>query len=478
MSGRINTLEKDAHTEGEWPPVKDKSQDYVLLDLSRNDTHSIMRVWRKWFTCDRRDQEIENDTIRVMVVIGDTEELELSDDHTFRKSIFFLEVLEHIMYPDNVLIHEFKLTDHIVADQDTSYACTFLPMPRVSKKHHIIKYEPVEDPDTIGIVHHILIYVCGNNTILMSDVGDCYGSDSRYAQCMSATFGWAVGGESFDYPSNCGVSVGTPDDPLYVRIEIHYSNFENKEGLKDSSGMRIYYTPDLRPHDCSTLMTGIFTFPIEFIPPGSTAFRNYGLCNTNLLETMLGRPIPDLTVTTFLLHGHLTARGLRIMHYRNGTLIGSLGEDKKYDFSFQQVRNLPREVTVKMGDQIVVECTSSTMDREGNTYGGPSTLNEMCIGFVFYYPAIPVASCWSLMDIHYVTNALGLDKADSIMDAILNIDAVEWDDEKKKIAQKAVMEAPHLAVVENREGRRVNETSPLPPISLPPPFHCEDDTLD
>ncbi|XP_069834939.1 DBH-like monooxygenase protein 2 [Dendropsophus ebraccatus] len=166
------------------------------------------------------------------------------------------------------------------------------------------------------------------------------------------------------------------------------------------------------------------------------------------------------------------------MHYRNGTLIGSLGEDKKYDFSFQQVRNLPREVTVKMGDQIMVECESYTMDREGVTFGGPSTLNEMCIGFLFYYPALPIATCWSLMDIHNVTGALGMEETDSIMEAVLNVDSADWDDETRAMAQKAVMEAPHLAVVENREGNRVNETTALPPISLPPAYHCEDDSLE
>ncbi|XP_069837867.1 DBH-like monooxygenase protein 2 [Dendropsophus ebraccatus] len=313
----------DAHTEGDWPPVKDKSQDYVLLNLSRNDTGIVMRVWRKFFTCDHHDHEIENDTVRVMVVIGDGEKLELRDDNTFRKSIFFLELVYHMDFPEITFTYDFKLHDpvaatpqlkgkpisfrchpksdpnprpkdkclanmvqkHLVSDQDTSYACTFLPMPRVPTKHHIIRYEPIEDPDTIGIVHHILIYVCGNNTTIMSTVGDCYGSDARYSQCMSATFGWAVGGEPFDYPEDCGVSVGTPQDPLYVRIEIHYSNFKNIKGLKDSSGMRITYSPTLRTHDCATLMTGIFTFPIEFIPPGSQAFRNYGVCNTHLLET-------------------------------------------------------------------------------------------------------------------------------------------------------------------------------------------------
>ncbi|XP_069835960.1 DBH-like monooxygenase protein 2 isoform X2 [Dendropsophus ebraccatus] len=249
----------------------------------------------------------------------------------------------------------------------------------------------------------------------MSDVGDCYGNDGRYSQCMSATFGWAVGGEPYDYPADVGFAIGTPDDPQYVRIEIHYSNFENKQGIKDSSGIRISYTPELRPHDCGTLMVGVFTFPIHFIPPGSEEFRSYGLCDTRMMED---------------------------------------------------------------GDQIVVECTSNTMDREGVTFGGPSTLNEMCAGFLFYYPIVPIAACWSFMDIQYITEALGLERGETIMDAVMNIDSVEWDDESRAAAQKAVMDTNHLIIVENREGKRLNKTTPLPPISLPPPYHCEDDSLE
>ncbi|XP_069610312.1 putative DBH-like monooxygenase protein 2 isoform X2 [Ranitomeya imitator] len=468
----------DAHTEDEWPPVKDKSQDYVLLNLSRNDTHTIMRVWRKWFTCDRHDQEIENDTVRVTVVIGDGEQLELTDHNTFQKSIFFLEVLCHPKYPEVMIPYDFIIKDFPIPEADTTYACTFLPMPRVTKKHHIVRYEIIEDPVSIGIVHHILIYFCANNTILTSEVGDCYGQDTRFSQCLSATLGWAVGGEPFDYPDDTGISIGTDKDPQYVRIEIHYSNFENKEGLIDNSGIRIHYTPELRPRDSATLMSGVFTFPMQFIPPGCEEFRNYGICDTRLMAQALNETIPDLTVKAYLLHGHLTARSIRVMHYRNGTLIGSLGEDKKYDFSFQQIRNLPAEITVKMGDVIVVECTSNTMDREGVTFGGPSSLNEMCIGFLFYYPLLPIAACWSYIDVHYIAEAIGLERADSIMDAILNINGFEWDDESRATAQKAVMTVTHLAMAESREGNRVNETIKLPTIPLPPPYHCEEDSSE
>lgn len=39
--------------------------------------------------------------------------------------------------------------------------------------------------------------------------------------------------------------------------------------------------------------------------------------------------------------------------------------------------------------------------------GGPSTINEMCLVFFFYYPRINISSCLGYPDIIYVTNELG-----------------------------------------------------------------------
>ncbi|KAM5132145.1 putative DBH-like monooxygenase protein 2 [Mantella aurantiaca] len=464
----------DAHIEGEWPPVMDKSQDYELLKLGRNKTHTVLRVWRKWFTCDSHDLEIENDTVRVIVTHGEDHEFTLSEENTYRKSFFFLEILKEVIDPEILISYDFTLIDFPIPAQDTTYACTFIPMPNVTAKHHIIRYEQIIDPDSVGIVHHILIYFCGNNLNFSSEVGDCYGNDPRYAKCMNSVLGWAVGGEAFDFPADMGVSIGTEEDPKFIRIEIHYSNFENKQGVLDSSGIRIYYTPELRKHDGGILITGIFTFPVHFVPPGAEFFRSYGLCNTHMIPKALGKPVEDFHVTTYLLHGHLTVRSIRVMHYRNGTLIGSLGEDKRYDFSFQQVRDLPGVITIQMGDQIMVECSSSTLDREGVTFGGPSTLNEMCVVFLFYYPIVPIAACWSILDIQHVNDALELDEGETIMDAVVNINGADWDEETIAKAQKAIMEANHTAIITHRSGVLINETSAGLPISLPTPHLCHE----
>uniref|UniRef100_A0A8C5P9T0 DOMON domain-containing protein n=1 Tax=Leptobrachium leishanense TaxID=445787 RepID=A0A8C5P9T0_9ANUR len=298
---------------GEWPPVKDDSQDYKLMEMKNNDTHSFLKVWRKLFTCDPFDQDIE----------------------------------------------------FLIPEQDTTYACTFLPVPQVSTKHH---YEPLIDPRSLGIVHHILIYACPNSTDITSEVGDCYGSDARFSQCATSVFGWAVGGEAFFYPAELGVPIGTEDDPQYMRIEVHFSNFDGKQGIMDSSGIRIMYTPELRKHDAAILMVGVFTFPVQFIPPGAKDFKNYGMCDTSM--------IPEVSNCANV-----------IIPMRNTVFL---------------LRHLLCDFYIIIFINILI-CLPQ---------GGPSTLNEMCIAFLFYYPKRQIAACWSLIDLNYITEALGQGRGD------------------------------------------------------------------
>jgi len=47
----------------------------------------------------------------------------------------------------------------------------------------------------------------------------------------------------------------------------------------DSSGVRIYYTPQLRKYETGVLFTGHRRTPFLTIPPRQTNFTNYGFCS-------------------------------------------------------------------------------------------------------------------------------------------------------------------------------------------------------
>ncbi|KAF7487311.1 putative DBH monooxygenase protein 2-like [Marmota monax] len=404
-----NVYFSDQHLVDENTLEEDGSQDAELLGLTEDAVYTTMRFSRPFRSCDPHDQDITSDTIRVLTAYGLDDTLKLDPERTFVKSIFLLQMFhpDDLEVPKEIIIHDLEITDFLIPEDDTTYACTFLPLPIVSKKHHIYKFEPklVEHNETM--VHHILVYACGNASVLPKGINDCYGADPDFSLCSQVIVGWAVGGTSYQFPDNVGISLGTPLDPQWIRLEIHYSNFHNLPGLYDTSGIRLYYTSHLREYDMGVLQLGVFTFPIHFIPPGAESFMSYGLCKTEKFEEMNGTPVADIQVFGYLLHTHLAGQAVQAVQYRNGTQLQTICKDDSYDFNLQETRDLPHRVVIKPGDELLIECRYQTLDRDSVIFGGPSTLNEMCLVFLFYYPRNNISSCQGYPDIIYVARELG-----------------------------------------------------------------------
>ena len=64
----------------------------------------------------------------------------------------------------------------------------------------------------------------------------------------------------------------------YVLMETHFNNADLKTGLTDHSGIKIYYTPKLRPNDAGLLNVGPVV-PDIFIPPFQDTYDVSGYCS-------------------------------------------------------------------------------------------------------------------------------------------------------------------------------------------------------
>ncbi|NXK51754.1 MOXD2 protein, partial [Chauna torquata] len=53
---------------------------------------------------------------------------------------------------------------------------------------------------------------------------------------------------------------------------------------------------------------------------------------------------------------------------RNGKQLGIICEDNQYDFTLQEIRDMKEILTIKPGDEILVECNFQTLDRSGITF--------------------------------------------------------------------------------------------------------------
>ncbi|XP_060092503.1 putative DBH-like monooxygenase protein 2 [Heteronotia binoei] len=454
-----NLYFSDWHVVDEKTIVEDESQDYKVLAITEDETSTTITFWRNFQTCDPHDQPITGDTLRLISAFGPDDTIDFFSGKIIKKSLYLMLYLNEaeLHSPSVFHIYDLKLDDFPIPEDDTTYACTFIPLPIVKTKHHIYKFEAIITPRNETMVHHILVYACSNASVLPHGVSDCYGADPDFALCSQILVGWAVGGGSYMFPDETGISIGTPRDPQWIRLEVHYSNFDLIPDLIDNSGIRLYYTPELRPYDMGVLQTGLFTFPIHFLPPGVDAFNSYGLCNSSQFEELNGTPVPDMYVFGYLLHTHLAGRGVRGVQYRDGKQLRILCEDNKYDFNLQETRGLKEVVTLKAGDEFLVECRYETLDRTSLTFGGPSTLNEMCLAFLFYYPRNNISSCMGYPNIQYVAHALGQPAADA-MEGMMAINMVDWNNETAKQAEKACKEADQIVVIKTIDEVVVNET--------------------
>eukprot|EP00069_Balaena_mysticetus_P011320 bmy_21251T0 len=422
-----NVYFSDEHLVDEDALEEDGSQDAELLALTEDAVYTTMRFSRPFRSCDPHDQDITSDTVRVLAAYGPDDTLKLDWEHTFVKSIFLLQIVhpDDLDVPEDTIIHDLEITDFLIPEDDTTYACTFLPLPIVSKKHHIYKFEPklVQHKETM--VHHIVVCACGKASALPKGISDCYGADPAFSLCSQVIVGWAVGGTSYQFPGDVGVY--------------------------DSSGIRVYLTAQLRKYDMGVLQLGFFTFPIHFIPPGAESFASYGLCKTEQFEEMNGAPVPDIQVCSYLLHTHLAGRTLQAVQYRNGTQLRTICKDDSYDFNLQETRDLPSRVAIKPGDELLVECHYQTLDHDSLTFGGPSTVNEMCLIFLFYYPRNNISSC---------------------MGGMMAMNNVEWTPENIKKAEKACKEAQQTVIIKTIDELVENTTGWIPEIIPAPRGPC------
>ncbi|XP_075413534.1 putative DBH-like monooxygenase protein 2 [Tenrec ecaudatus] len=472
-----NVYFSDQHLVDEYTLKEDGSQDAELQGLTEDAVYTTMRYSRPFRSCDPHDQDITVDTVRVLAAYGQDDTLTLSPEHTFVKSIFLLQMVhpDDLEVPEDTIIHDLEIVDFLVPEDDTTYACTFLPLPIVSKKHQIHKFEPKLTYHNETMVHHILVYACGNASTLPTGISDCYGADPAFSLCSQVIVGWAVGGTSYQFPDDVGISIGTPLDPQWIRLEVHYSNFHNLRGIYDSSGIRVYYSPRLRKYDMGVLQLGFFTFPIHFIPPGAESYLSYGLCKSEKFEEINGTPVPDIQVFGYLLHTHLAGRALKAVQYRNGKQIKTICKDDSYDFNLQETRDLPKRAVIKAGDDLLVECHYQTLDRDTLTFGGPSTINEMCLIFLFYYPRNNISSCMGYPDIISVAHAMGEEASDP-MEGMMAMNNIEWTPENIKKAETACKEAQQIVVIKTIDEVVENTTGLIPDIVPTPRGPCLEST--
>ncbi|XP_078682281.1 DBH-like monooxygenase protein 1 isoform X2 [Branchiostoma floridae x Branchiostoma belcheri] len=400
---------QDRYATSRAPPTVDASQDWTLEASGENGTHTFLQFSRNLVLCDSTDRSIKAGTTRV---IWAYHEQDPPDDtalmyHGETRGARSLMLLDGTGYrdtdmPADVQKLDFRNDYAIPESRVTNYLYRGFKIPDFGGKKHVIAFEPVVEPGHESLVHHMFLYACLKD--LDPDIYDGVqhlrhykGFPADWNSCRITVIAWDVGGTGTHYPENVGMSLGGPGDPKFLLMETHYNNPQHKKGIKDSSGLRLLYTSNLREHDLGFMQLGMETIGwTQIIPPGSQAFISVGTCYPDCLEkAMEEASIDKINVIGVHFHAHLAARKMRIRHVRNAVELPWLGNDENFDFNFQQTVRLQEEREILKGDYLIAECTYNTTDRRKVTYGGMSTQDEMCLGHILHYPSLKLRRCKS-----------------------------------------------------------------------------------
>ncbi|XP_029620994.1 DBH-like monooxygenase protein 2 homolog [Salmo trutta] len=439
--GPNGTYFMDYHATGNSFPLVDKKQSYTLLSLNEVDGQTTMTFLRSIQSCDQEDFHITDSPVKLIYAYGTSDDIRYHANRRGTKEVNLLKFMPRSRPPDiNYL--DFVVENVTVPAERTYYHCKVMKVPKLNGKNHIYRIEPVIEQ--LDLVHHMLLYGCPSS-VNQTYEKKCY-TEGSGEDCIRVVSAWGVGGGAFELPEIAGIPIGGQNNDEFYRLEIHYNNLAQEAGRRDNSGLRLYYTAQLRQHDVGIMTTGLMV-AIGWgyaIPPNATAFHSYGLCNTSHFSDILPDPVPDLSVFSVALHTHLAGRKVQAGHIRNGEQIDFLGLDENFNFDMQQATNLGNIKTIKPGDEIVVECTYNTTNRKGITQLGLATTDEMCLAFVFYYPAIPVTSCCSHPDMNAYTAMMGK-TVDQDIEEMLK--TAVWDQSSTAVHEATMKRVPQIGFI-------------------------------
>ena len=284
---------------------------------------------------------------------------------------------------DCINISELRFPRTNVPIADTSYYCRTFKSPERNPQN-IIAIENLLD--NVNVVHHIMVFACKIENYPTHQFDSLMPCGLVNNFCRHMIYAWKIGIEDRCLAEDNGILFGGDSYNTFV-LQVHWNNPELHSDEYDSSGVRIYYSPVLRPHfeQVALLMQGTID-----IPPLTK--------NCTFTSTCPGYCIGHNTfITTMFLHMHSLGQSGQVQLFRNGTLYKTLVEEDNYDVVKPKFFTFNPAIKIYSGDDIKVTCQYNSLDgikrREGEVHGGFSASEEMCIAFTTYYPNTSAFSC-------------------------------------------------------------------------------------
>ena len=167
------------------------------------------------------------------------------------------------------------------------------------------------DADAAQHVHHFILYAS-----FSANDGISQDECSEGPDFLELVYVWAPGDGTLNLPENVGLPLLGEGGYKSFRLEIHYDNPDLVSGVLDSSGVRIYYTSQLREQELGVFQIGdpdIWLYGQPVVPdclPGDVELgRHTFTCGGACTAEAITEP-----VTVFREYMHMHATGVRMQN--------------------------------------------------------------------------------------------------------------------------------------------------------------------
>lgn len=276
----------------------------------------------------------------------------------------------------------------LVPAVETTYICQAFDIPG-DREYHIIGWKP--EIDNADVMHHTLIYGCPAG---IDGFDQPRGCGMVQNSCTVLLGGWTLGSSGSCVLPNQGFLAGQGHYTKIV-MEHHWNNPGMVADYYDSSGLTLYMTPTLRPNNLGMLITGQQRLEI---PPGRLSWTVESNCPAQCTSRKIGNPV---YITSAHLHMHYLGAYGAIQHWRDGALLNTLFNEEIYSYDTPVFLDFAEPIEFQPGDELKTVCGFSSLSKNDITYTGDATSDEMCYGFLTYYPAeAKFDTCVSYENLH------------------------------------------------------------------------------
>lgn len=160
----------------------------------------------------------------------------------------------------------------------------------------------------------------------------------------------------------------------------------------DNSGLKLYYTAQLRKYDAGVLSIGMFliigrmhaihTFGTNFFVDARTGmdpnwrhiippFHDRVVSEGHCVEGCTRKAFPRTGISIFavMMRTHLIGKDIKLRHQRNEEEFAPIAHDRNVDPNYQEYRRLPGTVRAMPGDRLIAQCIYDSSKRDQITLG-------------------------------------------------------------------------------------------------------------